>query len=97
MAIKKHHIGAFTAQRVHGLDLHSVERAKEHRDSLMLRDIGVSPSNEERILAILGPCREHFLAIDYPLITVANGPGLDGRKVGAHIGFRVSETKADVT
>jgi len=60
---------------VHSPDLHVVERAEKHRDALVLGHVGIRSGDEEGVLTVLRPGREHLLTVDHPLLAVTNGAG----------------------
>ena len=95
--VEEHEVGPLAAERADALDLdtRTVERHEEHRDPLVLRDLGVGAGGEHHELAEVRAGREHLLAGDAPLVAVAHGTRADGGGVGSAVGLGVPEARLD--
>ena len=56
-----------------------------------LADLGIGAGEEEDVLREVCATREHLLAVDDPVVAVADGAGLRGSDVRARLGLGVSE------
>ncbi len=91
-------VRAFAAHRVHRVDLdpRCVERHQEHREALVLGELGIGPGQQEHVGGFVGQGGEHLLAVDHPFVAVAHRTRLGRGDVGAGVGLGVPEGEDDV-
>ena len=69
------------------LDARQVHRDDERRQALVLGDVGVGAGDQLAPLGELGARAPHLLAVDDPLVAVADGPAGEAGEVGAGAGL----------
>ena len=73
------------------LDARGVHRHQEHREALVLGDVGVRSGQEDHPVGLVGHRGPHLLAVDHPLVAVAHRPSGDGGHVRPVVGLAVAE------
>ena len=82
-------------QRADG-DAGRVERQHEGRDAAVLGRLGLGARGEPDVRREVGGRGVDLLAVDHPLVAVADGARLERGEVGAGVGLGVAEGEVDV-
>ena len=91
--VVEHGVRALVADGVHRMDRDPgrVERDQEHRQAAVLGGVRIGPGKEEAVLRDVRTGGEHLLAVDDPVVAVADGTGPGRHDIGTGVRLGVSE------